>query len=106
MEKSSKIYIAGHRGMLGSSFLRSLQAKGYTNFVLKTSSELDLRNQYAVADFFVLEKPDYVIHGAAESFVDDSIASAKPFIHSNVVGTQVMVDLALKHNVKITLNIF
>lgn len=66
MEKSSKIYIAGHRGMVGSSILRALQAKGYTNFVLRTSAELDLRNQQAVADFFALEKPDYVFLSAAK----------------------------------------
>jgi GDP-L-fucose synthase len=66
MEKTSKIYIAGHRGMVGSSILRALQAKGYTNFVLKTSAELDLRNQQAVTDFFALEKPDYVFLAAAK----------------------------------------
>lgn len=66
MEKLSKIYIAGHRGMVGSSILRALQAKGYSNFVLKTSAELDLRNQQAVADFFALEKPDYVFLAAAK----------------------------------------
>ncbi len=66
MEKASKIYIAGHRGMVGSSILRALKAKGYSNFVLKTSAELDLRNQQAVADFFALEKPDYVFLAAAK----------------------------------------
>jgi GDP-L-fucose synthase len=66
MEKSSKIYIAGHRGMVGSSILRALKAKGYTNFVLKNSTELDLRNQQAVAEFFTLEKPDYVFLAAAK----------------------------------------
>jgi GDP-L-fucose synthase len=66
MEKSSKIYIAGHRGMVGSSILRSLRAKGYSNFILKTSAELDLRNQQAVADFFTFEKPDYVFLAAAK----------------------------------------
>ena len=66
MEKTSKIYIAGHRGMVGSSILRALQAKGFTNFVLRTSAELDLRNQQAVADFFALEKPDYVFLAAAK----------------------------------------
>ena len=66
MNKSSKIYIAGHRGMVGSSILRALKAKGYSNFVLKTSAELDLRNQPAVADFFALEKPDYVFLAAAK----------------------------------------
>jgi GDP-L-fucose synthase len=52
MEISSKIYIAGHRGMVGSSILRALQSKGYSKFLLKTSAELDLRSQHAVADFF------------------------------------------------------
>ena len=66
MEKSSKIYIAGHRGMVGSSILRALQAKGYSNFILKSSAELDLRNQQAVSDFFATEKPDYVFLAAAK----------------------------------------
>jgi GDP-L-fucose synthase len=66
MQKSSKIYIAGHRGMVGSSILRALQAKGYSNFLLKTSAELDLRNQQAVANFFAVEKPDYVFLAAAK----------------------------------------
>jgi GDP-L-fucose synthase len=66
MEKESKIYIAGHRGMVGSSILRALNAKGYSNFLLKTSTELDLRNQQEVAEFFALEKPDYVFLAAAK----------------------------------------
>lgn len=66
MEKLAKIYIAGHRGMVGSSILRALKAKGYSNFSLKTSAELDLRNQQAVADFFAFEKPDYVFLAAAK----------------------------------------
>jgi GDP-L-fucose synthase len=66
MEKLSKIYIAGHRGMVGSSILRALKAKGYSNFILKTSAELDLRNQQAVANFFTTEKPDYVFLAAAK----------------------------------------
>lgn len=66
MEKNAKIYIAGHRGMVGSAILRKLEAEGYQNFVLRTSSELDLRNQAAVADFFESEKPDYVFLAAAK----------------------------------------
>ena len=66
MKKSSKIYIAGHRGMVGSAVLRVLQSKFYTNFVFKNSSDLDLRNQQAVADFFFKEKPDYVFLAAAK----------------------------------------
>ena len=66
MEKDSKIYIAGHRGMVGSAIHRKLQEKGFTNFVLKTSKELDLRNQQAVSDFFQNEKPEYVFLAAAK----------------------------------------
>ncbi len=66
MEHNSKIYIAGHRGMVGSAIHRNLQKKGFTNFVLKTSSELDLRNPVAVADFFANEKPKYVFLAAAK----------------------------------------
>ena len=66
MEKSAKIYIAGHRGMVGSAIHRKLISQGFTNLVTRTSSELDLRNQQAVADFFSLEKPDYVFLAAAK----------------------------------------
>lgn len=66
MEKASKIYIAGHRGMVGSALLRKLKAERYTNLVYKTSQELNLTNQQAVADFFEKEKPNYVILAAAK----------------------------------------
>lgn len=66
MKKGEKIYIAGHRGMVGSALLRRLEKAGFTNFVTRTSSELDLRNQTAVAAFFAQEKPDYVILAAAK----------------------------------------
>ncbi len=66
MNKQDKIYIAGHRGMVGSAILRALKAQGYSNFLLRTSAELDLRNQQAVADFFAQEKPDYVFLAAAK----------------------------------------
>ncbi|MGI9652432.1 GDP-L-fucose synthase family protein [Chryseobacterium sp. RLHN22] len=66
MQKNSKIYIAGHRGMVGSSLLRNLEAKGFTNLALRTSSELDLRNTAAVAEFFEKEKPEYVFLAAAK----------------------------------------
>ncbi len=65
MDKQSKIYIAGHRGMVGSAIFRNLQQGGYTNIVYRTSSELDLRNQQAVNDFFATEKPVYVFMAAA-----------------------------------------
>ena len=66
MEKDSKIYIAGHRGMVGSAILRNLQQKGFSNFILRTSQELDLRDQKQVADFFEKEKPNYVFLAAAK----------------------------------------
>lgn len=66
MEKEAKIYVAGHRGMVGSAMLRRLEKAGFTNFVTRTSSELDLRNQTAVAEFFAQEKPDYVVLAAAK----------------------------------------
>lgn len=66
MEKQSKIYIAGHRGMVGSAIFRKLEKEGYSNLVTRTSQELDLRNQQAVNDFFEAEKPDYVFLAAAK----------------------------------------
>ena len=66
MQKESKIYIAGHRGMVGSALHRRLKEEGYTNFVFRTSAELDLRNQQAVNDFFAAEKPEYVFLAAAK----------------------------------------
>ena len=66
MELSNKIFIAGHRGMVGSAILRRLQKEGFSNFVFRTSEELDLRNQQAVTDFFKQEKPEYVFLAAAK----------------------------------------
>ena len=66
MNKAAKIYVAGHRGMVGSALVRKLQAEGYQHLVVRTSSELDLTNQQAVADFFADEKPDYVFLAAAK----------------------------------------
>ena len=66
MEKDAKIYIAGHRGMVGSAIRRKLEKEGYANFVTRTSDTLDLRNQQQVDDFFKLEKPDYIFLAAAK----------------------------------------
>jgi len=66
MHKSSKIYIAGHRGLVGSSLVRLLQQRGFKNLLIRTSKELDLTNQLKVQQFFKLEKPDYVILAAAK----------------------------------------
>ena len=66
MEKSAKIYIAGHRGMVGSAIYRKLEHEGFTNLITRTSLELDLRNQADVAEFFEQVKPDYVFLAAAK----------------------------------------
>ena len=65
MNKNSKIYIAGHRGMVGSAILRKLKIEGFANFILRSSTELDLKNQQAVALFFETEKPEFVFLAAA-----------------------------------------
>ena len=65
MDKQAKIFVAGHRGMVGSAIVRTLQKTGFTNLLLRTSTELDLRNQQAVTDFFQAEKPEYVFLAAA-----------------------------------------
>lgn len=66
MHQHSKIYVAGHRGMVGSAICRLLEARGFTNIITRTSKELDLRNQHAVIDFFGQEKPEYVFLAAAK----------------------------------------
>ena len=66
MNRTDKIYIAGHRGMVGSAIIRKLNAEGFTNIVTRTSKELDLKEQQAVRDFFAKEKPDHVVLAAAK----------------------------------------
>ena len=66
MQKNSKIYVAGHRGLAGSAIVRKLEKEGYENLVLRTSSELDLRDQRSVKAFFEQEKPEYVFLAAAK----------------------------------------
>ena len=66
MEKQAKVYIAGHKGMVGSAIHRKLTAEGYTNIITRTSGELDLRSQQQVTDFFAAERPDYVFLAAAK----------------------------------------
>lgn len=66
MEKNAKIYVAGHRGMVGSAIVRKLEKEGFTNIITRGSKELDLRSQQAVTDFFAEEKPDYVFLAAAK----------------------------------------
>lgn len=86
MEQSAKIYVAGHRGMVGSAILRNLQSRGFNNFVLRTHTELDLTNQAEVAAFFAAEKPDYVFLAAAKvgGIVANSLYPAQ-FIYENMM---------------------
>src|SRR4051812_43372686 len=86
MEKTDKIYIAGHRGMVGSAIERRLKKAGFENFVSRTSSDLDLRNQNAVNDFFEKEKPDYIFLAAAKvgGIVANNTYRAE-FIYDNVM---------------------
>ena len=97
LDKQAKIYVAGHRGMVGSAIVRKLQKEGYANLVLKTSVELDLRDQVKVADFFAAEKPDYVFLAAAKvggivanntyraDFLYENLAIQNNIIHSSFV---------------------
>ncbi len=101
MNKSFKIYIAGHRGMVGSSIWRALEAKGYTNLIGKTSDELDLRNQYAVFDFFKYEKPDVVVDAAAK--VGGILANSDypyQFLMENMQIQNNLIDASLKTEAK------
>jgi GDP-L-fucose synthase len=66
MNKSGKVYVAGHNGMVGSAIVRKLKQEGFENIVTRSSKELDLRDQQAVSDFFAIEKPDYVFLAAAK----------------------------------------
>jgi GDP-L-fucose synthase len=86
MQKSDKIYVAGHRGMVGSAIVRKLEKEGFENIITKTSSELDLRNQDAVNDFFFKENPQYVFLTAAKvgGVVANNIYRAE-FIYDNLM---------------------
>lgn len=86
MNINDKIYVAGHRGMVGSAIVRRLQKDGFINIITRTSKELDLRNQQAVADFFVTEKPDHVILAAAKvgGIVANNTYRAN-FIYENIL---------------------
>ena len=101
MNLNSKIYIAGHRGMVGSAIWRALTAKGYTNLIGATSTELDLRNQQAVRDFISAEKPDVIIDAAAR--VGGILANNNypyQFIMENLQIQNNLIDSALQAGVE------
>jgi GDP-L-fucose synthase len=86
MDKSAKIYIAGHRGMVGSAIERKLRSEGYNNFIYRTSAEMDLRNQDLVNSFFSVDKPDYVILAAAKvGGIHANITYRADFIYDNLM---------------------
>jgi GDP-L-fucose synthase len=85
MDKNAKIYVAGHRGLVGSALMRQLQLQGYNNIVTRTHAELDLTNQRSVADFFKSEKPEYVILAAAKvGGIHANNTYPAEFIHENL----------------------
>ena len=101
MDKSSKIYIAGHRGLVGSAILKQLKAKGYQNFILRTHAELDLTDQQAVSSFFATEKPDYVFLAAAKvgGIMANNIYRGQ-FIYENLMIQNNVIHQAYLHKVK------
>ena len=101
MEKSAKIYIAGHRGMVGSAIERKLNAVGYHNLIHITSGELDLRNQQAVNDFFLIERPDYVILAAAKvGGIHANNTYRAEFIYDNLMMEANIIHAAYLNKVK------
>ncbi|MGN6162926.1 MAG: GDP-L-fucose synthase [Flavisolibacter sp.] len=101
MEQQDKIYIAGHRGMVGSAILRKLQEEGYNNFVLATSAELDLRNQNAVSAFFESEMPKYVFLAAAKvGGIHANNVYRAEFLYDNLMIESNVIHHAYKSGVK------
>jgi GDP-L-fucose synthase len=101
MEKNSKIYVAGHRGMVGSAILRKLQKEGYHHFCLATSSETDLRNQQAVIEFFEREQPEYVFLAAAKvgGILANNTYRAE-FLYDNLMIQNNVIHQSYKNGVK------
>lgn len=101
MEKNDKIYIAGHRGMVGSAIFRHLTAKGFKNIIVRTSAELDLRQQQAVHDFFAAEQPDFVFLAAAKvgGIVANNTYRAE-FLYENLLIESNIIHAAWQNKVK------
>jgi len=106
MEKSSKIYVAGHRGLVGSAIMRRLQADGFSNLLVRTHSQLDLLDQQAVGDFFLREKPEYVFLAAAKvGGIGANSTYPADFIYQNTMIGFNVVHSAYKNNVKKLINL-
>ena len=101
MNKQAKIYIAGHRGLVGSAIVKNLEAKGYNNLVYRTHAQLDLTDSVAVADFFEKEKPDYVILAAAKvgGIVANNTYRAE-FIYDNLMIQNNVIHQSYVHGVQ------
>lgn len=101
MQQNSKIYVAGHRGMVGSAITQQLQQMGFTNLLLRTSAELDLRNQQAVAGFFAQERPEYVFMAAAKvgGIMANNIYRAE-FLYDNLMIQNNVIHHAYVNGVK------
>ncbi|MBS1659730.1 MAG: GDP-L-fucose synthase [Bacteroidetes bacterium] len=101
MQPGDKIYIAGHRGMVGSAITRKLQKEGFTNLVTRTSSELDLKNQVATQTFFEKERPDYVFLAAAKvgGIMANNIYRGE-FLYDNLMIQSNTIDAAYRSGVK------
>lgn len=101
MEKQAKIYVAGHRGMVGSAIVRQLQNNGFKNIISRTSAELDLRHQQAVHDFFAAERPDYVFLAAAKvGGIYANNTYRADFIYDNIILQSNVIHAAYQHKVK------
>jgi GDP-L-fucose synthase len=101
MEKDSKIYVAGHRGLAGSAIVRKLKKEGFENLLLRTSSELDLRNQEAVQEFFEQEKPEYVFLAAAKvGGINANNTYPADFIYDNLCIQNNVIHQSYKNGVK------
>jgi GDP-L-fucose synthase len=101
MEKNARIYVAGHRGMVGSAIVRKLEHEGHTNLVLKTSAELDLRNQQAVDSFFEDNRPEYVFLAAAKvGGIHANNVYRAEFLYDNLMIEANIIHAAYKHGVK------
>ena len=101
MEKNAKVYVAGHRGLVGSSIVRTLQREGYTNILTATRQEVNLLNQQAVMDFFAQEKPEYVFLSAAK--VGGIMANSQwpaDFIYENLMIEAHIIHESVKNGVK------
>jgi len=106
MNKSDKIYIAGHNGLVGSAIYRNLQSNGYNNIITRTHKELDLTNQNAVENFFVNEKPEYIFLAAAKvGGIGANSAYPAEFIYINTMIGFNIVHSAYKHEVKKLINL-